>query len=574
MAADPKVIFRKQSLYQRVTHLFREGDLHDIAAKFRRIPSRQLVVLGEPGAGKSVIAIWLALGLLADIAEEDPVPVLLSLSSWNPGGDGHRAGEHLRTWLTRRLEQDYPFLLNADRYGPHAAWRLVTNGKVLPIFDGMDEIPPPQRIAAIKGIDRTYAGGQPFVVTSRGDEYQAAVETGGVILSTAAVIELHPVRLDDLTEFLTSTPPEAAHWQPTLAALRDRPDLPLARVLSSPLMAALARSVYTDPATDPAAMLDLGRFADQYVIERHLLDGFVPAAYATSPPPPPGPSPRSSPARWRSERVNAWLWFLASRMQAAETHDLAWWRLADSVPRYVPAVAFGLAGGLVGAVGGAIAGWMADGPAAGRASALIDGLAGVAAGGVGGWIIAVSGSAAPSAVRFRLRGRTRPFGCRLLAGLGFGLIVVVVGSLMTFAVQAVKRGETVDVMSLFLESGLQIMTESIAIGLAFSLVMGAGAWVGAPVEAIDSVNPVSLLRMDRSVALAHALIVGPIVGIAGGLAVGQADGHVFGVAAGLGDRARRGTHGDGANVVGPLPDRACVAGRTVSPAMAPHRVPG
>lgn len=532
VAAYPEAIFGKQSLYRRITRPRLEGDLQNIVAKFRQLPFRQLVVLGEPGAGKSVLAIWLALGLLAESAQGDPVPVLLSISSWNPGDDSRRDGEQLRTWLSRRLEQDYPFLLNTERYGADAAWRLVTNHKVLPIFDGVDEIPPARRVAAIKGIDETY-GAQPFVVTSRTGEYQAAVETGRRILSTAAVIELQPVDLNDVARFLTSTPPEAAHWQLTLATLRDHPNLPLARALSSPLMVALARGVYTEPATDPAAMLDTNRFADQVMIERHLLDAFVPAAYAASPSPPPRPPRRSSPARWRPERANAWLGFLANRMHAAATHDLAWWRLEDAVPRYVFAVVFGLAGGFMGAVGGAIAGWITEGPASGWLHALIDGVAGVVAGGVGGWIIAVAGGAAPSAVRFRLRGRVRPFRRRLASGFAFGLVVVAVGTFMASAVKALKHSGSLDVTSLYREGTPELIAAGLAIGLAFSLVMGAGAWLGAPTEAVDSVSPVSLLRMDRDVALAHAVIVGPMVGTVGGFAIGQADGHVFGVAAGF-----------------------------------------
>jgi hypothetical protein len=45
------------------------------------------VVLGEPAAGKSVVALLLTLGLLPD----EPVPVLLTVSSWNPHQEDLRA---------------------------------------------------------------------------------------------------------------------------------------------------------------------------------------------------------------------------------------------------------------------------------------------------------------------------------------------------------------------------------------------------------------------------------------------------------------------------------------------------
>lgn len=34
------------------------GDLTDLVAKFRQLPKRQLVVLGEPGADKTVLAAY------------------------------------------------------------------------------------------------------------------------------------------------------------------------------------------------------------------------------------------------------------------------------------------------------------------------------------------------------------------------------------------------------------------------------------------------------------------------------------------------------------------------------------
>ena len=73
--------------------LVQSGELNDIAATFRQIQPRQLVILGEPGAGKTVMAILLTLGLLADPQPDEPVPVLLPLASWNP------RREHLHTWM-------------------------------------------------------------------------------------------------------------------------------------------------------------------------------------------------------------------------------------------------------------------------------------------------------------------------------------------------------------------------------------------------------------------------------------------------------------------------------------------
>jgi DNA-binding SARP family transcriptional activator len=220
------------------------GDLTDVVAKFRALPARQLVVLGEPGAGKTVLAIMLTLGLLADSAPQDPVPVLLPLSSWNP----HR--DHLHTWLARRLHEEYPGLGNATTYGPDAATRLVTEGRVIPILDGLDEMPPALHAAAIDALDRAFAGGRPLVVTCRGTEYETAVRQGGVVLASAAVVEIEPVELEDAITFLTARHrPDDARWQPVVEHLRCTREGPLTQTLSTPLMVDLTRTAYLDPAT-------------------------------------------------------------------------------------------------------------------------------------------------------------------------------------------------------------------------------------------------------------------------------------------------------------------------------------
>lgn len=60
------------------------GDLGQIMTAFRALPHGQLVVLGEAGAGKSVLAMLLTLGLIETRRPDDLVPVLLPIDSWNP----------------------------------------------------------------------------------------------------------------------------------------------------------------------------------------------------------------------------------------------------------------------------------------------------------------------------------------------------------------------------------------------------------------------------------------------------------------------------------------------------------
>ncbi|GAA3690555.1 hypothetical protein GCM10022267_91230 [Lentzea roselyniae] len=82
------------------------GEIDELVSTVLDLPNRQVVVLGRPGAGKSVLAIQFTLALLARRERERrlPVPVLLSVSSWRAGE------EELLDWARNQLRADYPEL--------------------------------------------------------------------------------------------------------------------------------------------------------------------------------------------------------------------------------------------------------------------------------------------------------------------------------------------------------------------------------------------------------------------------------------------------------------------------------
>jgi hypothetical protein len=264
----------------RSTRLGLRGDLHDVVAAFHQLPTRQLVVLGEPGAGKTVLATLFTLDLLDTRAPDEPVPVLLQISSWNP------LAEHLYTWLARRLVEDYPALANTDAYGPDAAGRLVYGGRLIPVLDGLDEMPPALRDGAIEALDRVVVDSAPLVVTCRSDEYRSGVAASGRFLSRATVVEIEPVDVTGSIEFLAAAQAVGdARWQLVFDHLRAHPDGSLAQALSTPLMVYLARVAYTDPATSPAELCHLRCFIDRVALEEHFLDAYLPSVYSSYPTP-------------------------------------------------------------------------------------------------------------------------------------------------------------------------------------------------------------------------------------------------------------------------------------------------
>jgi hypothetical protein len=93
----------------------------------------QILILGDPGAGKTVELLHLARDLLARAGPDDPVPVLLNLSSFDD------PALTLNDWLVRELKRR--FLVGAE-----TGARLVAGQRLL-LLDGLDEIAAPRPAA-------------------------------------------------------------------------------------------------------------------------------------------------------------------------------------------------------------------------------------------------------------------------------------------------------------------------------------------------------------------------------------------------------------------------------------------
>ncbi|MTJ48556.1 DUF3365 domain-containing protein [Dolichospermum sp. UHCC 0259] len=125
---------------------------------------RTLLILGEPGAGKTITLLKLAQNLIAR-AEADLsrlIPVVFNLSSW---GSKHQT---IAEWLLQELWSKY-------QVPKEVAKDWVKNQKLLLLLDGLDEVKADLREACVEAINQFMQdyGQTEIVVCSRIADYEA-----------------------------------------------------------------------------------------------------------------------------------------------------------------------------------------------------------------------------------------------------------------------------------------------------------------------------------------------------------------------------------------------------------------
>jgi hypothetical protein len=437
-----------------------------------------LLILGEPGVGKSTLLYDLAQALLsrAEQNEQDRFPVILNLSSWAT------KRLPLETWLLGELQR---------RYGiPRSLGRQL---KLLLLLDGLDEVAATARDACIKAIN-TYHSERlvPLVVCSRRGEYEALPEQ--LTLQSAVVVQ--PLFPEQVKDYL-ATAGEA------LAAVRTviEADPVLEELLTTPLMVSVIVLAYRGRGVE-----DLPRLGTAEQQQQQIFADYVERVL----------NQRAKKGDYTPQQTRQWLTWLAQRLQQFSLTEfyLEWlqptWLATKQVQDYYPGLVGVLVGVLIGLVSGLIYGLV---------SGLIYGL-------VSGLVVGLLSESGKQEIRFVEAWSWRGFWRGLVFGLSGELGLVMVFGLGFVVVFILLR-------SLVLVPYSELLPW-LVVGLLNGLVVGLGRR-GSDMQITNELRRrpnQGISRSGRDVLL-FGLVGGLLFGLVGWLVVVLLFGLVVGLLAGL-----------------------------------------
>ncbi|WP_163696134.1 NACHT domain-containing protein [Adonisia turfae] len=179
-------------------------------------PNCTLLILGEPGSGKTITLLQLTRDLLTR-AEQDvnhPMPVVFNLSSWN-------GKQSIADWLIAELNSKYQI--------PKVTGQIwIKNKEILLLLDGLDEVRADRRDACVFALNKFQrTQGTETVICSRIQDYEALSQR----LTVQQAIYIKPLQPTQTNEYLSHLRADLSGLQQILKA-----DEALQELARSPLM--------------------------------------------------------------------------------------------------------------------------------------------------------------------------------------------------------------------------------------------------------------------------------------------------------------------------------------------------
>ena len=150
---------------------------------------RTLLILGEPGAGKTTVLLKLAQSLIDNVKNDlsQPIPVILNLSSWA------RKRLSIEKWLVKELNDVFQISKSLGQ-----TW--ISEEQLILCLDGLDEVATKHVNACVRALNlfvQTH-GRTEIVICSRIKDYEALSEQ----LRLQMAICIHPLSSDQIDWFL------------------------------------------------------------------------------------------------------------------------------------------------------------------------------------------------------------------------------------------------------------------------------------------------------------------------------------------------------------------------------------
>jgi NACHT domain/CHAT domain len=211
---------------------------------------KTLLILGEPGAGKTIALLKLAERLVEQTDLSQPMPVVLNLASWAS------RRQPIADWLVEELREKYqvPKALSKP-------W--IEQEQLILLLDGLDEVKAEYRNDCVRSLNQfieTHSVTD-LVICSRVRDYEDLLER----LKLSSAICLQPLTAEQVDRFLATSE--------SLAGLRSQiqQDSELKKFAQTPLILNIMSSAYADWAIE-SLMQQFSVAGNRY---EHLFDTYV-----------------------------------------------------------------------------------------------------------------------------------------------------------------------------------------------------------------------------------------------------------------------------------------------------------